>query len=290
MAAVSVQSILGSAEWPALPAAYGRLASAINDPGGSDAAVVDILRQETGLSAWMLTVANSPLFQSSSPIETVEAAVRLIGSQQMLDLVLMVMIVGLCGRINPEIVSTESFWRHGIACGIVARAIAAQRREANIERFFAAGLLHDIGSLLLYPHIPEHSLMRLLHARDVSVPLYQLEREVLGFDHAELGGALLREWSLPEALEAGVAYHHVLERAANHQLEAAVVHVADIITHALELGSSGEYCVPPLTPEAWRLVGLPVSALAALIEQVDRQLGFAFTLLMGANAMRQRQI
>jgi HD-like signal output (HDOD) protein len=281
MPQVTVQTLLKNANLPSFPPIYLRLEATIDDPRSSASSISDITNGDPVLAAQLLKIANSSLFQFPSQILTIPRAIQVVGMQQIRDLALGALVIRLFDRISPDIVSIESFWRHSIACGIAARVIAAQRREANVEKFCVAGLLHDVGSLLMYAQIPDQALMTLLHGRDYDMPLYRLERQVLGFDHAELGGALLGVWSLPESLQEAVACHHAPETAINYPMEAAVVHVADIITNALQLGSRGEFCVPPLVPEAWRQIGLPESVLAPLIEQVERQFDGMYELLCG---------
>lgn len=283
MLPLTVDSALHKSEIPELPESYRRLVSAVD--ARDQAGIGEVLREDAGFAELLLNLANSALFQFSTPFDNVDDAVAAIGHEQVRDLMLGAVVVRLLGALPPDIVSAQAFWRHNVACGIVARNIAAQRGEANIERFFLAGLLHDIGSLFLYRHISEQNLIQLLHSRDVQTPLYELEREVLGFDHAALSGALVREWGLPEAVWAGVANHHAPGSVSEYRLEVALLHVADLVAVALECGSSGEYCVPPLVPEAWDMLGLSVAELPALVEQVDRQLDAACKLYLEDNAV-----
>lgn len=283
MLPLTVSSVLHKSEIPGLPGRYRRLAAAVE--GLDKAGVGAILAEDAGCSSLLLNLASSPLFSFAAPACDVDAAVAAIGGEQVRDLMLGAMVVRLFAEVTPDIVHADAFWRHNVACGIVARTIAAHLGEANVERFFLAGLLHDIGSLFLYRHIPERTLIHLLHERDVRTPLYELEREVLGFDHATLSGALVREWGLSEAVCAGVTHHHAPEHAAEYRREGAVLHVADLIAVALECGSSGEYCVPPLVPEAWDTLGIGVAVLPALVEQVDLQTEAAFRIFLQDNAV-----
>lgn len=284
MLPLTVDSVLHKSEIPELPGAYRRLVIAVD--AQDQVGVVEILREDAAFAELLLSLANSPLFQFPAPLGNVDEAAAAIGHEQVRYLMLGAVVVRMLGSLMPDIVSAKSFWRHNVACGIVARNIAAQREEPNIESFFLAGMLHDIGSLFLYRHISEQNLIQLLHSRDVCTPLFELEREVLGFDHAALSGALAREWGLPEAVCAGVANHHAPGSDPQYRLEEALLHVADLIAVALECGSSGEYCVPPLVPEAWDMLGLSVADLPALVEQVDRQLDAACELFLQNNAVR----
>jgi HD-like signal output (HDOD) protein len=99
----------------------------------------------------------------------------------------------------------------------------------------------------------------------------QIEVEMLGYDHAALGGTLVQDWNLPASLQEAVTYHHNPLAANQHPVEAAIVHVADTMIHAMQLGNSGTPFVPPFEPRAWHQVGLPISDLSLATEQIDRQ-------------------
>ena len=272
MRVASIQSLLYEADMPALPEVYARLTAVTAQPGSTTAVISAVIQSDPGLAEHLLKLANSALFNFPRRVETLVDAVHLIGAPHIGDLALGVIVVGMLDEVNSDLVSIKSFWRHNIACGIAARVIAILRQEQPIERFFVAGLLHDIGSLMLYPYINEGALMALLRDRDRHVPLYRLERAVLGFNHADLGAALLRQWALPDALQEAVAFHHAPSHAPHDAMLAAAVHVADIIANAMELGSRGQRRVPPLSPQAWQYLGLSVAALPLILAQVEEQL------------------
>jgi HD-like signal output (HDOD) protein len=173
--------------------------------------------------------------------------------------------------IPPDLVSMESFWQHSVACGLAARLLATYRRDANPERFFVAGMLHDVGRLILYTRIPDLGRETLLEAKVRRVLLHEVEMKQLGFSHAAVGGILMQMWKLPSTLEDVVSYHHEPHNATRFPAEAAIVHVADIIAHAMEFGNSGETHVPPLNPDAWNRLGISPSVLPVILEQMDRQ-------------------
>jgi HD-like signal output (HDOD) protein len=182
--------------------------------------------------------------------------------------------------IPDDLVSMEKFWKHSIGVGIAARTIATFRREMNIERFFVAGILHDIGRLLMFVKIPDLAREAIVFAKQNQELLYVAESERIGFDHAAAGKVLLSTWKLPHYLEEVVGYHHKPEAASRFPNEAAIAHVADIIAHAMQLGSSGERFVPPLNTEAWEKLALPISVLAPAFEQIDRQFNDAVKIIL----------
>jgi HD-like signal output (HDOD) protein len=182
-------------------------------------------------------------------------------------------------HIPRQLVDVESFWRHSLACGVTARAIAGRRGETNVERFFAEGVLHDVGHLILYAHAPDEAREAIVRSRVSGRPLHECERDVLGFDHADVGHALLMQWNLPEPFRDAVGHHHTPRRALHFPADAAVVHVAEVIIHALGMGRTGEDQVPPFDPQAWETLGIEAEAYRGVVEDAERQYDAALNFM-----------
>jgi len=108
-------------------------------------------------------------------------------------------------------------------------------------------------------------------ARNERIPLHAVEKRLLGYDHAALGLTIMKKWSLPPVLCQIVGAHHEPD-SADDDPEAAVIHLADLMAVASGAGYNGSALVPPLSPRAWEILGLPVSALAVVQSQAKRQI------------------
>ena len=254
-----------------LPMIYLRLSEALANPRVSTAQIADIISSDAAMTARLLRLVNSAFYALPTRIETVQQAVFLVGTQQIHNIALATSVLRVFARIPAELVDMESFWWHSIATGVTARTLATYRNERGTERFFAAGILHDLGRLLFFVADPDAARAALVRSRTHGEPLVVAERNVVGYDHAEAGGALLEAWNLSEDLQDMVRWHHAPADARRHAREAAVVHVADLIATALELGNSGDPAVPPLAPGAWEQIELSPTVLGALTEHVERQ-------------------
>lgn len=264
-----------------LPSIFTRLNDAINEHNTTNKDFANIINEDTAIAARLLRITNSALYNFPSKVETITHAITIIGTNQLRDLVLASSVIAMFKDVSEDVISMESFWRHSIACGIAARAIASLRREANIERFFVAGLLHDIGRLVLFMELPEYMDV-VLQQRDAEGDmLYKHEREVIGFDHAQLGGLLLKAWQLPARLIEGVALHHAPMRAVQFPVEAAVVHAADVLANAMQLGSSGEKFVPAINPKAWEIIDIPTDSIESIFERTAQQYTDAVKFILG---------
>ncbi|HLP18077.1 MAG TPA: HDOD domain-containing protein [Bacteroidota bacterium] len=266
------QSLLqGYVEISSLPMMFVRITEAINNPRTSVNEISKIISEDPGLTARLLRVVNSAFYNFPTKIDTISRAVTIVGTQQLRDLALATSVIRLFKGIPRELVNMESFWRHSIACGAAARTFAAYRRESNIERFFVAGILHDLGRLVIFGKIPDQAREALAMAEEKNISLLQAERTVLGFDHALVGRALLQQWKLPNNLVDVVSYHHLPTNSVAFPNETAIIHIADIFAHTLGLGASGERSVPAFSIEAWDLMGMQTSIIPSVIKEVERQ-------------------
>jgi HD-like signal output (HDOD) protein len=261
----------GYVEVSSLPTIHLRLEEAINNPKKSMSDIAKVIREDPGLTARLLRIVNSAFYNFPSRVETISQAVTIVGTQQLSALALATSVMNMFKGIQSTLVSMDSFWRHSIACGLAARILATMRRDNNAERFFVAGILHDIGRLIMYTKLTGKSQEILQIAREKPQLLYESERDALGFTHAVVGGLLLQNWKLPTSLEEIVMYHHNPTSATRFPVETAIVHLADIIVHAMGLGTSGESYIPPIDPTAWEKLGLHPSVLTSVEEQIDRQ-------------------
>lgn len=190
-----------------------------------------VISQDPALSAQLLRIANSPFYGFSSSIDSIARAVTVLGTQQIRDLVFSTTATKAFDGIPNEIISVDDFWHHSLYCGLLARELANQNHQAQDEMLFTAGLLHDIGHLVMFNRIPELAHQAIMHTiePDVNLELYQSEREIIGFDHAELGGKLAQQWQLPKNLIECILYHHEPERAEDFPDEVLLIYIANKI-------------------------------------------------------------
>lgn len=272
MMKLDVESVLNlSDQITTLPALYNQINKAVEDPECSFLEIVKLIGGDSVFSAHLLRLANSSFFGFSSQIETITHAVTVIGMAEIRDLVLAVMVTRQFQGIPRELIDMKAFWFHSIACGLTAKVIATYRHMPSKERLYVLGMFHDLGRLLFFLNFAGPIKDILLRVKEEKVSFHQLEREIIGCDHAEVGGALLKRWNLPESLIEPVACQHDPSKAIHFPVETAILHVADIIAHALMLGVSGDPFVCPLDSKAWKKIGLPVSLLPDIVNQVDLQ-------------------
>ncbi|MBI5040945.1 MAG: HDOD domain-containing protein [Gammaproteobacteria bacterium] len=263
--------VQGSLELASLPEVVMRTIDLVNDPKTSAAEIGQVLGEDPALTARLLKIVNSPFYGFPSRIDTVSRAITVIGTLELLDLILATSVIKAFRGIPNDLVDMDSFWEHSLYTGVVARILAGRMRAPNTERYFIAGLLHDIGALALYKQIPDISAIALRRAREEIAPLHVIEQELLGFDHGEVGGELMRAWHLPETLVEAIRFHHIPQQAEQYPLEAALVHLADVIACAVHDPTTENGRVPPMESSAWDLTGLQVEIMEGVIAEADAQ-------------------
>lgn len=246
--------------------------SVLDNPESTLTDVGTVIEKDPDLTARLLKLGNSSFFGFPSRMETVSETISLIGIQQVQDLISVSIVVEIFDGVEESLVSMGSFWKHSLACGLAARQLALARRVPKPEKFFVAGLLHDIGRMVLYSRAPEQARQIFATYLSESILLREAEQKTLGFDHTEIGEALLKVWNYPANLWSTVRYHHHPMSAGPYQLEASLVHVADHIVNSMQHGSSGERYIPPLQSKAWERLNLDVDILDSIFETVDSQL------------------
>ena len=253
-----------------LPNIFFEISKVISDPRSSAIHIADVISKDPGLSAKLLRIVNSAFYNFPARIDTISRAVMIVGSKQLSALALGTSVVSIFQDIPSELVDMKSFWEHSFSCGVAARILASYKNIPNTERLFVAGLLHDIGRLILYKRLPYEEREILLRMKQTNCLLRTAERDILGFDHTVIGGVLLRKWKLPLILEHAVEYHHT-PLVSQHPLEASIVCLADVLTNAMGLGTSGERLVPPIDPEVWNHLGLPTEIFQKVTQLIERQ-------------------
>lgn len=261
-----------------LPEVYRQILNTISRPSSSAYDIERVISKDASLSARLLRIVNSAFYGYPSKVDSLARAVNIVGIKQLSTLALGVNVISMFKDIPSDIVNMKMFWKHSILCGICARILGGYKTIQNTERLFVAGLLHDIGRLVLYNEFPKEALYAITTARENRRLLYLEERSLFGMDHAEMGGALLLRWQMPMSLEDAVHHHHRPQKAVN-ALEASIVHVADIIANTMGIGTSGEFLVPSLCRESWAQIGLSPNMISAAIVQADRQLADVYDLI-----------
>ncbi len=250
------------------PEVYLRLSELLEQPDATTRDIGNLIAQDPSLTLRVLKLANSPLYGLTRQVETVDHAVTVLGKRQIIEIVLATSVSKVIAGIPNTVYDMDDFWRHSILCGIVTRGLARECRRADIDFAFVAGLLHDIGQLVLFNRFPGQSrvALELVMDRDIPVSLFLAERKVFGFDHAMLGGRLLEQWYLPERLRECVEFHHEPALAAQYPVEVALLHIANGVTNIEGTDLGVEDAVEYIDRVCWGVTGLTPEQILPVLE------------------------
>lgn len=255
-----------------LPDIFRQIQEVLNNPKSSSAHVAEVISKDMSLAARLLKLANSAFYGFPRKIDSLANAVTIIGSRQIMTMAAGISVINMFKGIPSELIDMKSFWKHSIACGVLAKLISGQSSQSlSEERFFVCGLLHDIGRLIMLRNYSFLAQESLVVSRQQKSQLAPVESGLWGLNHATIAGELFRLWNFPEILDLSVRYHHEPLKAKN-RLEPGIIHLADIIAHSLDVGKSGNWFIPALEPEVWELIGFSESIIPFLVNRTDQQL------------------
>ncbi|MEZ5063425.1 MAG: HDOD domain-containing protein [bacterium] len=224
---------------PALSTAVAELASLRDDPLATALAYERVIRPDPALSTNFLRLANSAHFGTRHEIKTVRAALALLGTKRLYEVVVGAALHGvLPERLPGYEVDLPGFWRHCAAVAALSERLSTELRVGAPDFVFTAGLLHDIGKLVIGSFLAAESAEVLARVRGSEKTFIDAEHEVLGWDHSEIGAEVARAWRLPEAVVDTARWHHSPSECptANRTL-VDMVHVADGLAHSLGMGA-----------------------------------------------------
>ena len=239
---------------PNLPTLPTVMINAINiafDPDSDLNDLYKLLRNDPAITAQILKLVNSAYYGTSKEVESLKTAMVILGME---EIVRIVSAVSMADTFKEPGSSAEfdlrRFWLHSVSVGETAQSLQKRAKLDTGGEVFTAGLLHDIGSLLLATYFPEDYKLAFVHAHEHAIPLHRAEREVLGFDHGHIGGYLAEQWHLPSRLNQAVRYHHAPEEADPPSRTAALIHIADQLCTQLEFGLGEWHSEKPIEEDA----------------------------------------
>lgn len=269
---------------PTLPSIVAKLTRLLADSRTANVKeVTALLSEDQALTAKILRLANSAYYGFPGQVSTLQQAVILLGFTGVRDVALSASVIDLFGATGTQAAIADlfdvgRFWEHSIGCAAACRLLAAELGPGSPgggagdpEECFVTGLLHDIGKLIMVEHLQKEMLLVLRRAATRKETFVEAERPV-ELSHAGLGRYLIEAWNLPRAISEGVGFHHSVRPRRETAARAALVHFADLFTRARGVGYSGDPFVPPLEPEAERLLGLDRLDLRAFIARFDEEM------------------
>lgn len=269
-----------------LPAVYHRIREQLDSPEGSVVEVARLVSTDPALTTRLLQIVNSAMYGFSGQIATVSRAVTILGLRQVHDLVLSMSVSAVFEGLRPAIMDVSHFWRASVLRALSARSGARLRGVVDAERMFVEGLLADIGHLVMYHTVPHEVEEARVEARRTGRLLFEVERERLGCDFAEVGATLLSMWRLPHGIACAVGSQNEPRLGGEHSFEAALLHLANAIADADEANINSQEAAEKVPQPLWSQLGLEPDKFASIRE--DAELNLAAVVSLFFPSLRRR--
>jgi putative nucleotidyltransferase with HDIG domain len=278
--AVSIPQIFDKlGQLPAMPAVVQEVINSFDDPHLEVDKLAAKISQDQGLAARVLRIANSSFYGLSRQVASIHDAVVVLGFGNIRSMAMAAGFVHAFSHTSPGLFDRKQFWRHSLRVAACARVLAKCCRQ-NQETAFTAGLLHDIGLLVLDTclHKPFNTVLERLSKKGGD--LHQLEQEMLGFDHAVVGAEMAKRWNFPALIQQVIQSHH-LAGVETDKVLTCIVHLSNVLVRALDTGASEGELLPRLPPGLCARFGLLPETLQACLPEIEQMVASADLLLEG---------
>lgn len=256
---------------PAMPVIAVRVMELIGDLSTSANDLQELISRDQALTAKILKIANSAIFGVVRDITTLTHAIVILGFSTIRSIVLAASTKSIyqTGRVQTGF-NAKLLWEHSLASAYICRRLAEDFRSAELEEAFITGLLHDIGKSVLNVNLPQQYMMVIGEVNKSKRDYIEVERELIGFDHTQVGALVVRKWNLPKDLEDAVLCHHEPADAQVNLKLTATVALANEIANRLGIGPSHAPQFELSESPAIRLLGISENQVIKLLEGIEK--------------------
>ena len=258
---------------PPLPTSAMRVIALTKNPATSAKELENVIGQDPALATGMLRQANSAYYGYARRISSLQEAIVILGFQATQGLAMTFAIAPL---LKTQLVGYEidqdGLWKHSMLTAMAAKNLCKKLELPYGDVAFTAGLLHDIGKLVISIYVQQVGAYLLEKVTVAHLSYVELEENIIGFNHATVGGFMARGWNLPEDLVESISYHHAPSKAQNHAVLANIIHVANGLASLLGIGGGVDSFLNPIQQEALDFLSLKESDLELIMADLGEYL------------------
>lgn len=271
MARFNMEDIIAAVnDLPALPHIVFQIMSLTDNPKASAQDIGRVISQDQGLTAKVLRLANSAYYGYSRKVATASDATVLLGFATIRSIVIAASMSDILKReLTGYALGPGDLWKHSLGTAMASRYIAQKSRFKAIEVAYTAGLLHDIGKVILNTFMKEMYHEVVGEAARCQISFLDAENRVLGFNHALVGSRVARKWRLPAEIVEAIAFHHNPAEAEKDPHLTAVVHISDALCSSLGLGVGVDGMLYPVSKNAMELLRLGGNDIEMIVEELS---------------------
>jgi putative nucleotidyltransferase with HDIG domain len=251
---------------PTVPGVLKRLSAIIEKPRITLVEISAFISNDPALTTKVLKMVNSAIYGFPGRIASVSHATMLLGLNVIKGLLLGVSVFELMQK------TMNGLYEHSLACAIASRVIAQKKGLKEPEEVSVAGLLHDIGKVILMLEFQKEYEAAMNEAQTKSIPIFEAEKSQFNATHANVGSWLAEKWHFPRSLIEVIEYHHRPALSRSVPMETAIVHLADVLVRARGFGFAGESFVPEVNPAAFELLKLSESDIKDILKEMEENM------------------
>jgi putative nucleotidyltransferase with HDIG domain len=267
---ISIQNVLAQVkDFPTLPTIYSTLLDVMANPRSTVQDVANVITKDIASSAKILKTVNSSIYGIQVKIDTISQAIFHLGFNEVKNLVIALSIVDMFAKVKTlSAFNIVEFWKHSIAVACISRMLGTLVGIKNVENFFLAGIVHDIGKLFFLKHYDEEYIKAVELVQEEEIYIKDAETKIFGLSHLAVGDLLAEKWSLPPSIRNTIKNHTTAVVNGQIDLQVACVHLANVLARSLELGFAGDDYVPEVNPDIWGALNIPPNSITQLLPKI----------------------
>jgi HD-like signal output (HDOD) protein len=255
-------------ELPPMPNIILKAREIMEDPGSSLKELSGVIEHDQAIVARVLALANSAYYGLSGMVSSIQHASILLGQKTLGELITIAASSRLLSKkLKGYQLNPGDLWKHSLAVALGSKIIAGKINSDWVEDAFIAGLLHDAGKIILDPYVDERKKTFKTHLKNTPCNFIEAEKEILGFDHAEVMSRASRFWRYPETQSRAIRYHHYPRRSGNNQL-AFIVHLADLAAQEAGFKSGDNTSSSVIDPQILSYLGLQIAQINPIVDEI----------------------
>jgi putative nucleotidyltransferase with HDIG domain len=259
-----------------------RITSLLDDPTKDANHLAEAIQQDPSLSSKLLKIVNSAFYGFPATISSVTQAITILGANEIRLLVLSSSAIDRFSSLPNTLMNMKEFWSHSLKAALYAKYLAENHpKKRQLSSVFISGLLHDIGRLILYSKAPDLSRSAVLLAKAREITDSDSENQTFGFNHADVGAALLDMWKIPLSIQTAIKHHHDYTLANEHQEETRLVYLANHLANTDAENEEELAKNVSVEDPIWDIIDMPYGVLPSVIAKVDEEFNRTYRLFFG---------
>lgn len=269
---------------PTLPFVITKVLNMLTDPDISAREIAKVISTDVSLSSKTLKLVNSAFYGFPKKVTTINQAIVILGFNTVKSAVFGTAIINAFEQHKKKLsINYNNFWAHSVAVGAASRVLSKHIKYSNIEEAFIGGVIHDIGKLVLsiFNNNEYNKVIEKVKDKQLDITLCDIEKEIFGYDHSEIGTYLAEKWNFPQKLTGVIKYHHKPNKASEDfdKKLISIVSIANIFVNILKIGNSGNYYIDRISQESWKMLNLKTSNLESIYDSIKEEYKLATIFL-----------